>query len=148
MFPLLRGRLKEEGGAAASSEGPPPQLDNEGAIAIEAGTSQQLPTQYFLITVTFLQYYSVQEKLCLLSIHCNLSLAYISLQDIFNALNALRVYSHSYWLAISANFCTTNCSPLLVRERWPNNEHYWKKNTIFTKHPVPSKMKPHKLKDS
>ena len=37
--------------------------------------------------------------------------------------NAMRVYSHSYWLVIS---CTTNSSRVLARERWQT----------FEKHPV------------
>ena len=47
-------------------------------------------------------------------------------------LNAMRVYSHSYWLVI---FCTTNSSRLLARERWQIVENSWK-NTIFNEHPV------------
>ena len=40
----------------------------------------------------------VQEKLCFFTIHCNPSLAYIAVKETFKALNAMRVYSHSYWL--------------------------------------------------
>ena len=56
-----------------------------------------------------------------------------SLQETFKALNAVRVYSHSYWLVIS---CTTNSSRVLARERWQTFENSWKKNTIFNEHPV------------
>ena len=45
-------------------------------------------------------------------------LVYISLQEIFNAMPE---YSHSYWLANLANFCTTNSCPDLSRERRQNN---------------------------
>ena len=38
--------------------------------------------------------------------------------------NAIRVYSHSYWLVI---FCTTNSSRVLARERWQIFENSWKK---------------------
>ena len=47
--------------------------------------------------------------------------------------NAMRVYSHSYWLVI---FCTTNSSRVLARERWQTFENSWKKtqyilNTLY-----------------
>ena len=61
-----------------------------------------------------------QEKLCIFTIHC----------DPFKDLNAMRVYSHSYWLVI---FCTTNNRRVLARERWQSFENYWK-NTIFNVH--------------
>ena len=51
--------------------------------------------------------------------------------------NAIRVYSHSYWLEI---FCTTNSSRVLARERWQIFENSWKKtqylmNTLYYKLP-------------
>ena len=51
----------------------------------------------------------------------------------FKALNAMQVYSHSYWLVI---FCTTNSSRVLARERWQTYENSWKKtqylmNTLY-----------------
>ena len=55
-----------------------------------------------------------------------------SLKEAFKALNAMRVYSHSYWLVI---FCTTNSSRVLARERWQTFENSWK-NTIFNEHNV------------
>ena len=62
----------------------------------------------------------VQEKCVFLIIHCKTSLAYIWQQEIFTALNLMQVYSHCYCLA---NFCTTNSSPVLARERWKDNEN-------------------------
>ena len=35
--------------------------------------------------------------------------------------NAMRVYSHSYWLANLAKFFTTNSLLVLAKERWQNN---------------------------
>ena len=54
-------------------------------------------------------------------------------QETFKALNAMQVYSHSYWLVI---FCTTNSSRVLARERWQTFENSWKKtqylmNTLY-----------------
>ena len=40
----------------------------------------------------------------------------------------MRMYSHSYWLA---NFCTTNSSSVLARERWQNNENSREKTQFF-----------------
>ena len=56
------------------------------------------------------------------------------LKEIFKTLNAMLVYSHSYWLADSENFCTTN-NPVLARERWQNNENSLNKH-IFLDHPL------------
>ena len=64
------------------------------------------------------------------TIHCNPSFAYIAVRETFKVLNAMRVYSHSYWLVI---FCTTNSIPVLARGRWQTFE---KKNAIFKEHPV------------
>ena len=60
----------------------------------------------------------------------------LSLQGTFKALNALGVYSHSYWLVI---FGTTNSSRVLARERWQTYENSWKKtqylmNTLYMIH--------------
>ena len=53
--------------------------------------------------------HSVQEKLWFFFIiHCNPYLTYISLQEIFKALNAMPVYSHSYWVA---NFLYNQLQP-------------------------------------
>ena len=60
------------------------------------------------------------KKLCFFINHCNPSFAYISLKEIYKALKAMRVYSHSYWLVI---FCTTNSSRVLARERWQTFEN-------------------------
>ena len=54
-------------------------------------------------------------------IHCNPSIAYISLQEICKAPNAMRVNSGQFLY---------NSSPVLARERWQNNENSWK-NTFF-----------------
>ena len=75
----------------------------------------------------------VQKKLCFFTIHCNPSLAYIAVRDLLQALNAMRVYSHSYWLVI---FCTANSSRVLAREMWQTFENSWKKtqylmNTLY-----------------
>ena len=64
-------------------------------------------------------------------VHCNPSLAYISLKEIFKALNAMRLYSHSHWLVF---FCT--------RERWHFREFLGKKtqyliNTLYIYLPPP-----------
>ena len=52
------------------------------------------------------------------------------LKETFKALNAMRVNSHSYWLANLVNFCTTNSSSVLARERWQTFENSWKKHNI------------------
>ena len=75
----------------------------------------------------------VQEKLWFFTIHCNPSLTYIAVRDLQGSLNAMRVYSHSYWLVL---FCTTNSSQVLARERWQTFENSWKKtqflmNTLY-----------------
>ena len=67
----------------------------------------------------------VQEKMCFFIIHCNPILAYIAVRD--KALNAMQVYSHSYWLVI---FCTANSSRVLTRERWQTFENSWKKDNF------------------
>ena len=56
----------------------------------------------------------------------------MSLQEIFKALNTMRLHSYSHWLAMLANLCTTNCSPVLARERWQNIENSWTKNCVFS----------------
>ena len=55
------------------------------------------------------------------------------LWETLKALNAMRVYSHSYWLVI---FCTTNSSRVLERERWQTFENSLNNNTILNEHPV------------
>ena len=81
-------------------------------------------------------YYKVIRKLCFFfTIHCNPSLAYIAAVKTFKALNAMRVYSHSFWLVI---FLTTNSSRVLARERWQTFENSREKSTIFNEHPVPA----------
>ena len=80
------------------------------------------------IGILSLDIQGVKEKLCFLIIHCNPFLAYIWLQEISKALNAMRAHSHSYWLAY---FCTTKSSPVLARERWQNNENSWEKKHIL-----------------
>ena len=49
-----------------------------------------------------------------------------NLQSLTNTFEVMRVYSHSYWLAL---FCTTNNSPVLAREKSQNTGNLWK-NTI------------------
>ena len=72
--------------------------------------------------MTLPEMYRVFRKKCVFfTIHCNPSLAYISLQEIFKALNSMRLYSHCYWLA---NFCTTKIMKILG------------KHTTFSDHPV------------
>ena len=51
----------------------------------------------------------------------------LHLPKTFKAINAMRVYSRSYWLAI---FSTTNSSRVLARERWQTFENSWKKHNI------------------
>ena len=41
--------------------------------------------------------------------------------------------------SLLANFCTTNSSPVLARERWQHNKNSWKK-TFFPEHPVCAHM--------
>merc|ERR1711946_52473 len=65
----------------------------------------------------------VQEKLCFSKFTATPPWP-TSLKETFEALNAMRVYSHSYWLVI---FCTTNSSRVLARERWQTFEIFWKK---------------------
>ena len=75
-----------------------------------ARTSVQSSTKFYL-------YYRVFRKNCVFfTIHCNRSLAYIAARDLqfSTALNAMRVYSHSYWLV---SFCSTNRSRVLASER-------------------------------
>ena len=68
------------------------------------------------------------------TIHCNPSHAYIAGRDLaFIARNEMRVYSHSYWLV---NFCKTNSSRVLAKERLQTFENSWKKtqylnNTLY-----------------
>ena len=50
-----------------------------------------------------------------------------SLLETFKALNAMRVYSHYYWLVF---FCTTNSSRVMARERWQTLENFRKKHNI------------------
>ena len=69
----------------------------------------------------------VQEKLWFFTIHFNPSLTYIAVRDLQGSLNAMRVYSRSYWLVL---FCTTNSSQVLARERWQTFENSWKKHNI------------------
>ena len=67
-----------------------------------------------------------------ISLQRNPSLSYMAVRDL-QALNTMRVCSHSYWLVI---FCTTNCSPVLARKRWQTFENSRKKtqylmNTLY-----------------
>ena len=39
-------------------------------------------------------------------------------------------------LLLADNFCTTNSSRVLARERWQNFENSREKNTMFNEHPV------------
>ena len=64
------------------------------------------------LTILSLLVQRVQEILCFFIIPCNISLAYISLEEIFKALR--RVYSLSYWMV---NFWTTDSNPVLARRR-------------------------------
>ena len=60
--------------------------------------------------VTKLNYIQgVQEKLLLYPIHYNQSLARVSVQEIVKVPNTMRVYSHSYWLAISEQPIAAQC---------------------------------------
>ena len=83
----------------------------------------------YLIVVGYPNYYKwttgCSGKMCFFTIHCNPSFAYIAVRE---ALNAMRMYSHSYWLVI---FCTSNSSRVLARERWQTFENSWKKPSKF-----------------
>ena len=63
-------------------------------------------------------YRVIRKKYIFSPIHCHLSLA-LSLQDIWKVLNANRLHSLSYWLAV---LWTTNSGPVPARERWQNTE--------------------------
>ena len=93
---------------------------------------QQMHEMFNLFFSTVMYVQGVHEKLCFFTIHCNPSLAYIT-EKTFKALNAMRVYSHSYWLV---NFCKTNSSRVLAKERLQTFENSWKKtqylnNTLY-----------------
>ena len=70
-------------------------------------------------------------KLCFFTILCNPSLAYIAVRD-FQSSNAMRVYSHSYWLVIFVQPIAAEC----WRGRGGKLSRILGKNTIFTEHPV------------
>ena len=55
----------------------------------------------------------VQEKLCFFTIHCNPFLAYIAVRDLQSSQHNTSVQS----LLLAGNFCTTNSSRVLARER-------------------------------
>merc|ERR1712105_56655 len=64
--------------------------------------------------------YRVFRKNCVISHFTATPPSSTSLYEAFKILNAMRVYSHSYWLVI---FCTTNNSRVLARERWLSFEN-------------------------
>ena len=71
--------------------------------------------------------YRVFRKNCIFSQFTATPPSSISLDETFKALNAMRVYSHSYWQVI---FCTTNSSRSLARERWQTSWNSLKKHNI------------------
>ena len=77
--------------------------------------------------------YGVFRKNCVFHNSLQPSLDYMAVKT-FKTLNAMRVYSHSHWLL---NFCTTNSSRVLARERWQTFENS-RKDAIFNEHPVAS----------
>ena len=63
----------------------------------------------------------VQEKLCFFTIHRNPSLVCIAVRDLKSLQSLL----------LAGNFCTTNSSRVLARERWQTFENSWgKKHNI------------------
>merc|ERR1711911_407917 len=59
----------------------------------------------------------VQENLCFFTIHCNPSLAYIAGRHLQRSQHNASVPSVQP-LLLAGNFCTTNSSRVLARERW------------------------------
>ena len=81
--------------------------------------------------------HGVQEKLGFFTIHCNPSLAYIAVLETFKALNAMWVYSHSYWMVFFVQPIAAEC--------WQGrggklSRILEKKPTIFNEHPVYSNI--------
>ena len=72
------------------------------------------------------QIQGVQEKMCFSQFTATPP-SPTSLSETLKALNAMRVYSHSYWLVI---FCTTNSSRVLAMERWQTFKNSMKKHNI------------------
>ena len=71
--------------------------------------------------------YRVFRKNCVFSQFTANPYSPTSLKETCKALNAMRVYNHSFWLVI---VCTTNSSRVLARERWQSFENSWKKYNI------------------
>ena len=94
------------------------QGNKEGKDRRNFGPSQQpphVPQLQAILTLFYrtLGYVSgkiqgVKEKLWFFTIHCNSSLACIAVRDL-QALNALRMYSHSYWLVIFVQPIAAEC---------------------------------------
>ena len=68
----------------------------------------------------------VGEKLCFFTIFCNSSLAYIAVKDLQSSQRNASVQS----LLLAGDFCTTNSSRVLARERWQAFENSWKIHNI------------------
>ena len=62
-------------------------------------------------------------KIVFFTIHYNPSLAYIAVRDLQSSQRNAIVQS----LLLASNFCTTNSSRVLARERWQTSENSWKK---------------------
>ena len=75
----------------------------------------------------------VQKILCFFTIHCNPSLAYFAVRDL-STLNAMRVYSHSYWLV----FLYNQKQPSAGEGEVANFREFLEKNIIFKEHSVPA----------
>ena len=72
------------------------------------------------------------------TIHCNPSLTYVAVRDLQSSQRNASVQQ----LLLAGNFCKTNSSRELARERWRTSENSWEKNTIFNKHPVSKERDP------
>ena len=74
----------------------------------------------------------VQEKLCFFIIHCNPSLAYITVRDLQSSQRNASVQS----LLLAGNFLYNQSKPSAGEGGVANFREFLDKNTIFNEHPV------------
>ena len=133
MWAGKRRRAEEEGGRREGEKGMPHWINinlfsfMRGILSLCRKWAPQKPPRpkellksRMLTCNTYVQ--GVQEKSCFF--HCHLQSIprqHIVVNDFQSSQRNARVYSHFYWLANFAHFCTTNSCLVLARGRWQNN---------------------------
>ena len=88
--------------------------------------------RYLVLPFSVIILQGVQEKLCLCTIHCNPSLAYIAVRD----LQSSQRYASVQSFLLVGNFLYNEKQPSAGEGEMTNFREFSEKNTMFNEHPV------------